>query len=116
MTGSKRATAFANGVNEYSATKSCAADGREGRCSIVRTGQWGQGTSFVKAVDSGFGRGRRVDRGWAGGDGPDDAIWLMAGRGRRWGMGWEASLRVVHCVEARMMAFGCGNRTFGFAC
>jgi len=30
-------------------------------------------------------------------------------------MGWEAILRVVHCVEARMMAFGCGNRTFGFA-
>ena len=31
--GSNRATAFASGVNEYNDTKSCEADGRDGRCS-----------------------------------------------------------------------------------
>lgn len=33
--GSNRATALASGVNEYNDTKSCEADGRDGRCSTI---------------------------------------------------------------------------------
>ena len=33
VVGSNRATAFARGVSEYNDTKSCEADGRDGRCS-----------------------------------------------------------------------------------
>jgi hypothetical protein len=33
--GSKRATAFANGVNAYNETRSCEAEGLEARCSMI---------------------------------------------------------------------------------
>lgn len=39
VVGSNRATALANGVSEYNATRSCDADGLDGRCSIIQFGQ-----------------------------------------------------------------------------
>ena len=58
--------------------------------------------------------GRRGER-----DG--DAICLMGRRRRRRGTGLDVILQVVHCVEARMMAFGCREQALridggGFGC